>query len=55
MERKFCVYKHTSPSGKVYIGITCKVPEIRWGTNGYYYRKQTVFYNAIKQYGWENF
>lgn len=55
MERKFCVYKHTSPSGKVYIGITCKVPEKRWGTNGYYYRKQTVFYNAIKKYGWENF
>ena len=54
-KRNYCVYKHTSPSGKVYIGITCKNPEKRWGQNGYGYRKQTVFYNAIQKYGWDNF
>lgn len=26
----YTVYKHTSPSGKVYIGITKKKPEYRW-------------------------
>lgn len=24
--RKYIIYKHTSPSGKVYIGQTCKKP-----------------------------
>ena len=28
--RKFCVYKHTTPSGKVYIGITSRKPKERW-------------------------
>ena len=27
---KYCVYKHTSPSGKVYIGITRNDPIKRW-------------------------
>lgn len=26
----YCVYKHTSPSGKVYIGITVQNPLYRW-------------------------
>lgn len=34
-EKKWCVYCHTSPSGKKYIGITSKEkPEYRWGKNG---------------------
>lgn len=33
----FCVYRHTSPSGKCYIGITHQDPEYRWGKNGYSY------------------
>ena len=28
--KSYTVYKHTSPSGKVYIGITCRKPEYRW-------------------------
>lgn len=48
----FVVYKHTSPSGKVYVGITSRKPEERW-ENGYGYKGQ-VFYNAIEKYGWEN-
>ena len=51
-EKKYVVYKHTSPSGKCYIGITCKKPERRWRNgNGY---KGQMFYRAIKKYGWEN-
>ena len=42
----YTVYKHTSPSGKVYIGITGKKVEERW-EYGYGYRKQ-VFGKAIK-------
>lgn len=52
----WCVYKHTSPSGKVYIGITHYAdPRKRWGKNGVYYSKRTVFYKAIQKYGWDNF
>ena len=48
------VYKHTSPSGKVYIGITCNDVRDRW-QYGNGYAKQPLFYNAIKKYGWKNF
>lgn len=46
------IYKHTSPSGKVYIGQTCRKPEHRWD-NGKGY-KSGYFANAIKKYGWDN-
>ena len=54
-ERKWCVYKHTSPSNKVYIGITCQKTENRWRKNGQGYKSCVVFYNAIQKYGWDNF
>jgi hypothetical protein len=47
------VYKHTSPSGKVYIGITSKKPKERWNS-GYGYKKSKGFWNAIMKYGWSN-
>lgn len=50
----FTVYKHTSPSNKVYIGITCRKPIIRWN-NGNGYRNNMYFWNAIQKYGWDNF
>ena len=54
MERKYCVYCHTSPSGKKYVGITSKDPQKRWCCGcGYKYNK--YFWNAIQKYGWENF
>lgn len=53
-ERNYCVYKHTSPSNKVYIGITCQKPEHRWGKDGNGYIRCTRFYNAIQKYGWDN-
>ena len=52
--RDFTVYKHTSPSNKVYIGITCKDPTHRW-RNGRGYEKNQYFWNAIQKYGWNNF
>lgn len=50
----FAIYKHTSPSGKVYIGITCQKPENRWGRDGSGYKHSPHFLAAIKKYGWEN-
>ena len=55
-DRCYVVYKHTSPSGKVYIGITGQnPPEKRWGKNGYAYKHNKYFWNAIQKYEWDNF
>lgn len=51
---KWCVYKHTSPSGGIYIGITKQNPIVRWN-NGFGYKRNPHFYNAIQKYGWNNF
>lgn len=55
MHSNYTVYKHTSPSGKVYIGITSMPVEKRWGRGGTAYRHQPVIWNAIRKYGWDNF
>lgn len=49
----YTVYKHTTPSGKVYIGITGQKPEQRW-QNGNGYKNNEHFYRAILKYDWEN-
>lgn len=54
MEKTYCVYKHTSPNGKVYIGVTCQRPTRRWN-NGAGYANNNHFNSAIKKYGWQNF
>lgn len=52
MTDKYLIYKHTSPSGKSYIGQTkdyeqrCKLHQ---------QKGCPIFYRAIKKYGWENF
>lgn len=51
---EWCVYKHTSPSGKVYIGIAKDVKH-RWRNNGAGYKGSTRIHNAIIKYGWDNF
>lgn len=53
-ERKWCVYRHTFPDGKVYIGITGQAPEQRWGKNGLNYQNQGKVFSAILEYGWRN-
>lgn len=50
----YCVYKHTAPNGKVYIGITCQKPSDRFA-NGKGYKKNEHFSRAIRKYGWSNF
>lgn len=58
----YCVYVHTSPSGKKYVGQTRTKPEYRWGKDGNSYLQmkngkytQPAFAYAILKYGWENF
>lgn len=52
--KSWCVYRHISPSGKVYIGITSMKITKRWGA-GSGYKSQVLFYRAIKKYGWKSF
>ena len=47
------VYRHITPNGKSYIGITSDKPEHRW-KNGRGYRENTPFGKAIEKYGWDN-
>lgn len=49
----YTIYKHTSPSGKYYIGVTKQNPKDRW-KNGYGYLDNEYFTRAIKKYGWNN-
>ena len=49
----YFVYKHISPSGKVYIGITKQTPNGRW-RNGLGYVSSPHFWSAIQKYGWNN-
>ena len=49
----YCVYMHTTPSGKRYIGITCQSLNQRW-RNGEGYQRCVGFYRAIQKYGWDN-
>ena len=52
----YTVYQHKNKiNGKVYIGITSRKPEERWGYNGINYKSSPHFYAAIQKYGWDNF
>lgn len=49
------IYKHTSPTGKVYVGQTRKEnPNDRW-QNGEGYKSNVDFYHDICLYGWDAF
>lgn len=50
----YVVYKLTSPSNKVYIGITSQTVSKRW-ENGRGYRKCPAVFKSINKYGWDNF
>lgn len=52
--KKYCVYKLTSPSGKVYIGMTCLRIKERW-KRGLGYEHNVLLYADIQNYGWDNF
>lgn len=53
--KTYSLYRHTSPSGKVYIGITNQPAVYRWNNgNGYMNVKKGPFKSAIIKYGWDN-
>lgn len=54
-DNNYVVYKHTSPNGKCYIGITTQNPKLRWRNDGSGYKHNIYFWNAIQKYGWDNF
>lgn len=49
----YLLYKHQTPSGKIYIGITSNTIERRCG-RGSGYSHNEYFTRAIKKYGWDN-
>lgn len=52
----YIVYQYKNKiNGKIYIGITSRKPEERWGSNGCNYKTSPHFYSAIQKYGWDNF
>lgn len=50
---RYCVYIHTTPCNKKYVGITRRNPIKRW-KSGYGYLNNDYFFKAIKKYGWDN-
>lgn len=60
--KKYVVYEHVSPSGKIYVGQSCQL-NVRWEGNGSRYLNknkegkfiQRIFANALLKYGWDNF
>lgn len=50
----YLVYKHTSPSGKAYIGITNNYGRRCWA-HQHNKARCPAFYAAIQKYGWDNF
>lgn len=53
-EQTWCVYIHTFPNNKKYIGITCRPPIVRWGKTGSGYKDQKLMWDAIQEFGWDN-
>lgn len=54
---QYLIYKHTNLiTNQSYIGITTHIddPNKRW-KNGYGYYNQKKFFNAIQEFGWNNF
>lgn len=51
----YTVYRHISPCGRVYVGITRLRLYYRWKHCGIGYKRCKLFYRAIQKYGWDNF
>lgn len=48
-----CVYRHTAPDGRMYIGIADEPAKIRWA-KGKGYKNNPAFWECICSVGWEN-
>ena len=53
MDCSWCVYKHTAPDGRSYIGIALEPAKLRWA-NGKGYKDNVIFQECINKVGWEN-
>lgn len=53
MPNDFCVYIHTFPNGKVYVGVTKQSLTQRW-RDGRGYKDQIRMKRAIQKHGWDN-
>ena len=51
----YTIYRHVSPSGKSYIGVTRQKDLNRRWMSGHGYKSCPLFNNAIQKYGWKNF
>lgn len=52
----YTVYIHKNKvNDKIYVGITGRTVEERWGYNGNGYYRNKHFYDSILKYGWDNF
>ncbi len=49
-----CIYKITSPSGKIYIGQTWNWTKRQYNYSNLECKKQKKLYNSLKKYGWNN-
>lgn len=52
-KNNYCVYLHTFPNGKHYVGLTMQEPRKRF-MNGKGYKDCPKMWKAIQKYGWEN-
>ena len=53
MKLSWCVYRHTAPDGRSYIGIALEPAKVRWA-NGKGYKGNPGFWECIEKYGWDN-
>lgn len=54
-DKCYIVYRHISPCGGTYVGITKMSLYDRWGKDGCRYKRCKLFYRAIQKYGWDSF
>lgn len=53
MTYTWCVYCHTVPDGRMYIGMAQEPAKIRWA-NGKGYKSNSEFWECIQREGWGN-
>ena len=54
MKKYYCIYMHTFPNGKKYIGMTSQGINRRSRNDGSGYKQQNNLNKAIERYGWKN-
>lgn len=53
---RYVIYAHINKiNGMAYVGRTHLNPVHRWGLNGSGYKNHNIFWQAIQEYGWDNF